>query len=104
MPETIITPHIWIDAEGRTWIDKTNVKVMEVVLDHFAYGWSPEEMHYHHPHLSLAQIHAALTYYYDHQADFDAQIEKGLRRAETLAAETKDSSLRQRLRRLGRLP
>ncbi len=24
-------------------------------------------------HLSLAEIHAALTYYYDHQAEIDAQ-------------------------------
>jgi uncharacterized protein (DUF433 family) len=37
-------------------------------LDHLAYGWSPEEMHYQHPPLSLAQIHAALAYYFDHQA------------------------------------
>jgi len=104
MPDTVVTPHIWIDATGRAWIDTTNVKVMEVVLDHLAYGWSPEEMHYQHPHLSLAQIHAALGYYFDHQAEFDTEIESGLRRAEKRAAETKDSPLRQRLRRLGRLP
>ena len=40
------------------------MKVTEVVLDKIAYGWSPEEIHFQHPHLSLAQIHAALTYYY----------------------------------------
>jgi len=78
--------------------------VIEVVLDHLAYGWSPEEMHYQHPHLSLAQIHAALAYYFDHQPEFDAQVETGLRKAEKLAAETKNSPLRQRLRRLGNLP
>src|SRR5438445_7767011 len=101
MPETVVTPHIWLDADGRPWIDKTNVKVIEVVLDHLAYGWSPEEMHYQQPLLSLAQIHAALAYYFDHQLEFDAEIEAGLRRAAKLAAETKDSPLRQRLRRLG---
>jgi uncharacterized protein (DUF433 family) len=103
MPETVGTPHVWTDAEGRAWIDKTNVKVIEVVLDHLAYGWSPEEMHYQHPHLSLAQIHAALAYYFDHQAEFDKQIEASLKNAEQLAATTKDSPLRQRLRRLGKL-
>jgi uncharacterized protein (DUF433 family) len=103
MPQTVVTPHVWTDADGRAWVDRTNVKVIEVVLDHLAYGWSPEEMHYQHPHLSLAQIHAALAYYFDHQAEFDSQIESGLRRAETLAAETNDSPLRQRLRRLGKL-
>jgi hypothetical protein len=60
-------------------------------------------MHYHHPHLSLAQIHAALAYYFDHQAEFDSEIESGLHQAEKLAAETTDSPLRQRLRRLGKL-
>ena len=61
-------------------------------------------MHYQHPDLSLAQIHAALAYYFDHQDEFDRQIEGSLREAERLAAEAKDSPLRRRLRRLGRLP
>ena len=104
MPETVAAPHIWTDSDGRHWIDKTNIKVIEVVLDHLAYGWSPEEMHYQHPNLSLAQIHAALGYYYDHQAEFDKQIETGLRDAERMAAQAKDSPLRQKLRRLGKLP
>src|SRR5438132_12797470 len=104
MLETVVTSHIWTDTEGRAWIDRTNVKVIEVVLAHLAYGWSPEEMHYQHPHLSLAQIHAALAYYFDRQPEFDAQVEKGLRQAERLAAQAKDSPLRQRLRRLGKLP
>src|SRR5438876_7648224 len=104
MPEAVAIPHVWIAPDGRAWIDKTNVKVIEVVLDHLAYGWSPEEMHYQHPRLSLAQIHAALACYFDHQPEFDAQVEAGLRQAERLAAEVKDSPLRRRLRRLGKLP
>jgi uncharacterized protein (DUF433 family) len=104
MPEAVATAHIWLDSQGRAWIDQTNVKVLEVVLDHLAYGWSPEEMNYQQPQLSLAQLHAALAYYFDHQTEFDAQVEAGLRQAERLAAESKDSPLRQRLRRLGKLP
>ena len=30
---------------------------------------------YHPPHLSLAQIYDALSFYYDHQAELDADIE-----------------------------
>ena len=103
MTEVVAAPHIQIDAEGRAWIDDTNVKVVEVVLDHLAYGWSPEEMHYQNPDLSLAQIHAALGHYYDHQPQFDREIEAGLRRVEAEAAQAKDSPARQRLRRLGKL-
>jgi len=57
--QTISTAHIHLDARGVAWIDDTNIKVVEVVLDKRAYGWSPEEIHEQHPDLSLAQIHAA---------------------------------------------
>ena len=71
----ISTPHVRTDAHGVAWIDDTNVKVIEVVLPRLAHGWSPEEIHFQHPHLSLAQIHAALGYYYDHQEAMDQEIE-----------------------------
>ena len=100
---SVISTHIEIDDKGVASIAGANTKVVEVVLDKLAYGWSPEEIHFQHPHLSLAQIHAALAYYFDHQAHFDKQIEGTLREAESLAGQTADSPLRQRLRRLGKL-
>jgi hypothetical protein len=45
MPQTA-TAHIHLDTRGVAWIGKTNVKVIEVVLDKLAYGWSPEEIHF----------------------------------------------------------
>jgi uncharacterized protein (DUF433 family) len=93
-----------MDADSRAWLDDTNVKVIEVVLDHVAYGWSAEEIHRQHPHLSLSQVYAALAYYYDHQAEFDAQMEQSRGLAEKLAAQAAgDSPLRRRLRGLGKL-
>jgi uncharacterized protein (DUF433 family) len=79
--------HIFRDERGRAWIDQTNTKVIEVVLDWMAHGSSPEELHSQHPHLSLAQIHAAMAYYYDHQADIDAQIERSLQFADEMRAQ-----------------
>src|SRR5438270_9654007 len=73
---TVATAHIHLDDHGVAWIDDTNTKVIEVVLDKIAYGWSPEEIHFQHPHLSLGQIHAALSYYHDHQQELDAEIER----------------------------
>jgi uncharacterized protein (DUF433 family) len=95
--------HIHRDAEGRTWIDDTNVKVIEVALDHIAYGWSADEIHFQHPHLSLGQIHAALSYYYDHQLEFDKLIEQSRARAGALAGAAQDSPGRRRLRAAGKL-
>ena len=90
--------HIHRDAEGRAWIDNTNVKVIEVALDHIAYGWSADEVHVQHPHLSLGQIHAALSYYFDHQPEFDHLIEQSLERANQRADAASDSPGRRRLR------
>ena len=99
---TILTTQIDLDAQGIAWLGGTKVKVVEVVLDKLAYGWSPEEIHFQHPNLSLAQIHAALTYYYENQAALDAQIERRLAEAEQLAQQVSDPALRKRLADLKR--
>src|SRR2546426_8212644 len=78
--------HICLDDDGVPWIDNTNVKVVEVIMDHVAYGHGPEQIHLQHPGLSLAQIHSAFAYYFDHQAAMDAEIQRRYRRTEALRA------------------
>jgi uncharacterized protein (DUF433 family) len=102
--QTTPTAHIYLDERGVAWIDDTNVKVVEVVLDKRAYGWSPEEIHEQHCGLSLAQIHAALSYYYDNQQAIDAYIEQQRKWVESMAAQAGDSPVRKRLRALDKLP
>src|SRR5262249_41584776 len=41
------------------------VRVAQIVMDYLAYGWSADEIHRQHPHLALAEVHAAMGYYYD---------------------------------------
>lgn len=94
---TITAPHIDIDDNGVAWIDNTRVKVIEVVIDRIVHGSSPEEIHFQYPHLSLAQIHAALAYYYDNQTALDEQIERRWQEADVLAQKISDPSLRQKL-------
>jgi uncharacterized protein (DUF433 family) len=89
--------HIRLDEQGRPWIDDTNVKVIEVVLDHLAYGWTAETIQENHPHMSLAQVYAALAWYYDHQAELDAEIERQDERLRALRAAAAPSSLRRRI-------
>jgi uncharacterized protein (DUF433 family) len=100
---TTTTPHIWLDEQGRAWIDDLNVKVIEVALDHLAHGWSAEEIQRQHSNFSLAQAYAALAYYYDHKGEFDRQIDESVRRAEALAEEAQDLPLFRRLRAAGKL-
>ncbi len=94
---TIATAHIEVDENGVAWIDDTKVKVIEIVIDKIVHGSSPEEMHFQYPHISLAQIHAALAYYYDNQAALDAEIEQRWREGDELVRKISDSSLRQKL-------
>ena len=88
---------IELDDRGVAWIGGTQVKVTEVVLDKIAYGWSPEEIHFQHPYLSLAQIHGALTYYYENQGRLDEQIRRGLEESGRLASQVSDADLRRKL-------
>jgi uncharacterized protein (DUF433 family) len=88
---------IELDDRGVAWIAGTKVKVTEIVLDKVAYGSSPEEVHFQHPHLSLAQIHAALTYYYENQGKVDEQIRRGLEESDKLALHLSDAEFRRRL-------
>lgn len=99
--EALIFTHIQLD-DGVAWIEGTHVKVIEVVLDKLAHGSSPEEIHFQYTHLSLAQIHAALAYYYDHQAQLDQAIERDWEEVNTMAAKAADSPLQKRLRELSR--
>lgn len=94
--ETIV--HIVRDERGEAWIKGKNVKVIEVVLDHLAYGWSADSIHEQHPHLSLAEIYSALAFYYDNQAQFDGHISRQLSDLKNLRAATGESSLQKRLR------
>jgi len=98
----VLNSLIELDERGVAWIIGANTKVKEVVLDKMAYGWSPEEMHFQHPHLSMAQIHAALAYYYEHQVEIDAQIMSDWQEVNELAAQQPESPLRQRLRQIKR--
>jgi len=47
-------------------------------------GMIPEEIVDNFGHLSLAQVHAALAYYYANKAEIDADLEAEEREAEAL--------------------
>jgi uncharacterized protein (DUF433 family) len=93
-------PHIVWDDRSVAWIDDSNVKVIELALDHLAYGWSAEALHEQFPHLSLAQIYAALACYYDREADFLAEMAEREERIRKIMAEIGESPVQARLRRL----
>lgn len=74
------------------------MKVIELVLDHEVYGWSPDELHFQHPYLSLGQIHSALAFYWDHQEELDHDIEHRRERVNELRRTTPVAPLLARLK------
>jgi len=97
MPVTAY-PHIEHSADGVLYIQGTKIKVIEVALDRIAHNWDADEMQRQHPELKLAQIHAALTYYYDHQADLDRRIAEQLLLVDELREKWSSPRLVARLR------
>lgn len=80
--------HIVRDENGAVLIAGTTMKVVELVTAQQAYGWSPEELAFQFPYLTLGQIHSALAYYWDHQAAVDDDIARGLALVEELRRRT----------------
>jgi uncharacterized protein (DUF433 family) len=103
MATTVPTAHIWLDDRGVAWIDNTNTKVKEVILDKLGYGSTPEQIHEQHPHLSMAQMHAAFAYYYDHKPEVDAEVQRDLEEVDAMRAAAGDSPVAERLRGTGLL-
>ena len=93
--------HIILNQAGIPIIAGTTMKVIELVLDATAYGWSPEELLFQHPYLSLGQIHSALAYYWDHKAELDRDIEQRIQIVDQVQQTIKPSSLEARLKSKG---
>lgn len=101
MTQTTAYEHIVTDERGVALIEGTNMKVIELVLEITAYGWSAEELQFQHPYLSLGQIHSALAYYWDHAEELDRDIERRMERAEKLRTAARPSPLLEKLRARG---
>jgi uncharacterized protein (DUF433 family) len=97
-------PHIEQQAGGAPLISGTLTKVVEIVLDRLAHDWGPDEIQRQHPHLTLAQIHSALAFYYDHQEEMDRDIQRRIQNVEEIQRRLGPSTLRARLRAAGQTP
>jgi uncharacterized protein (DUF433 family) len=93
--------HIALDDQGVPLSGDTPIKVVELVTAQMAYGWSPDELNFQFPHLTLGQIHSALAYYWDHRDELDRDIERRLSFADELRQRAQPTPLHARLRERG---
>ncbi len=82
--------HITHDPEvraGKACISGTRIAVVDIVALHKR-GYRPDELlsHYVRP-LTLAQVYAALTYYYDHPDEIEAHFEEAQLAGDELEAD-----------------
>jgi uncharacterized protein (DUF433 family) len=91
-------PFIEIDDQGRPRIKGTRIKVLLLIKQYLAWSWDAEEMQRNYPQLSLAQVHAVLGYYYEHQAQCDQLMAEGEQFIEATRAQQEDADLQARLR------
>jgi uncharacterized protein (DUF433 family) len=101
---TTLNGHIEVDESRVARIAGSRVKVINLVMEKMANEWNPEQIQQNFPHLSIAAIYAALTYYHDHRAECDAQIDASARSAAKARAATSEGPFVTRMRSEGKLP
>jgi uncharacterized protein (DUF433 family) len=82
---------------GRACIAGHRIRVMDIVVLHELRGMCPEEIAYQYPSISLADVHAALSYYFDNRHEIQHEFRKEEEAAEWVKANI-PSKLRERLR------
>lgn len=82
---------------GEPIIEGTRTPVRAIV-ENRRLGVATEEIPHHLPHLTLAQVYAALTYYSDHQEEINAFIERNRLSDERTGTMTSGEELARRRR------
>jgi uncharacterized protein (DUF433 family) len=76
MSTAVSYPHIEKPAGEPARLARVKrVRVVQLVMDYLAHGWSPEEMCRQHPYLTIAEAHAAMLYFWDHPDEIQAEIQ-----------------------------
>lgn len=83
---------------GRPRIDGHRIQVEDIAVWHERMGMSPDEIVSDFPSITLADVHAALAYYYENRERIDADIEAAKRYAEELKVKAGPSRLQEKLR------
>jgi uncharacterized protein (DUF433 family) len=61
---------------GKACLAGHRIRVMDVVVLHENRGLCPEEIVYQYPGITLADVHAALAYYFDNREEIEADFRK----------------------------
>ena len=72
---TLAYPHIHKVVGEPARLERfPRIRVAQIAADHLGHGWSADEIVRQHPHLTPAEVYGALTYYFDHPSEIDAEL------------------------------
>jgi uncharacterized protein (DUF433 family) len=92
-------PHIEkLEGEPARLERLPRIRVAQIAMDYLEHGWSVDEMCHQHPYPTLAEAHAAMAYYFDHQADIDREIDEEIDQVKSDQSQTRRSTIYHRLR------
>lgn len=78
MSDTIVKhPYIVTNeaiSQGSAIIQGTRVRIIDIIIEYEYLGWDPDTIAAEHPQLTLAQIHDALSFYYENRKKIDQEI------------------------------
>ena len=90
--------HLDCSVEGKPFIAGKNFKVVHLIREHVAHGWSAEELALNHPQLTLGEIYSALAYYADHREQVDQERRATEQSAEEMRADPRHRRIGTRLK------
>jgi hypothetical protein len=103
MPAALDYPHIVKPFGESARLERhPRTRVAMIVTDYLNRGWSAEEIVLQYPHLTLAEIHAALAYYHDHREEIDGELLAEAKEAEQSLLQQPETPILARLRAIKR--
>ncbi|MGI6419483.1 MAG: DUF433 domain-containing protein [Thermoguttaceae bacterium] len=87
--ENVLTQHISKTPDicgGRACIAGHRIRVTDIVVWHEIRGMSPDQIVDMFPGITLADVHAALAYYFDHREEIEDEFRKQDQLAEWVKA------------------
>ena len=98
----VLFPHIELrsnrDGQDRAYVQGTRVRVQDIGGLAEIQGKTPDQIAEALPHLTLGQIHAALSYYFDHREAILTEMRQDQDFAEQLRASHGAGPLERRLK------
>ncbi len=75
MPVGLTYPHIVKETDKPAHLERhPRTRVAMIVADYVWRGWSAEEIARQYAYLTPAEVHAAMTYYFDHREEIEDEL------------------------------